>query len=29
VPTVMRVVDECMKLPAFERAAPAAQPDAE
>jgi maleylacetoacetate isomerase/maleylpyruvate isomerase len=29
VPTVMCVFDECMKLPAFQRAAPAAQPDAE
>ena len=29
VPTVMRIHDRCMQLPAFQRAAPAAQPDAE
>lgn len=29
VPTVMRIFDRCMALEAFQRAAPAAQPDAE
>lgn len=29
VPTVMRIFDQCMALDAFQRAAPAAQPDAE
>lgn len=29
VPTVMRIFDRCMTLEAFQRAAPAAQPDAE
>jgi len=28
-PTVMRIYERCMKLPAFEKAAPGAQPDAE
>jgi maleylpyruvate isomerase len=28
-PTIMRVNDNCLRLPAFARAAPAAQPDAE
>jgi maleylacetoacetate isomerase len=28
-PTVMRIYETCMKLPAFEKAAPGAQPDAE
>ncbi len=29
MPTLMRIFDACMKLDAFQRAAPAAQPDAE
>lgn len=29
VPTIMRIFDECMALPAFEQAAPQVQPDAE
>ena len=29
MPTIRRIVDACEKLPAFQRAAPAAQPDAE
>jgi glutathione S-transferase len=28
-PTLMRIHDRCVRLPAFARAAPAAQPDAE
>ena len=28
-PTIMRIYENCMKLPAFQKAAPAAQPDAE
>jgi len=28
-PTIHRIYDHCIRLPAFERAAPGAQPDAE
>lgn len=28
-PTVMRIFDACMRLPAFDRAQPSKQPDAE
>ena len=29
LPTIRRIVDACEQLPAFQKAAPAAQPDAE